>query len=296
MRVGFIGLGHMGRGMAASLLKAGHDVTIYNRSPGKSAELETAGATVAASVAQACGGDAVFTMLSNDEAVEDVTLGAGGVVDSLRQGATHISSSTISIELSDRLTLAHAEAGQRYVAATVLGRPNLAAEGQLFVVAAGADAAIDEVAPLLDAIGRQTTRFGSAPSNANMVKLSVNFLFACVMESLGEAVALVAKGGIDKADYVEFLTTTMFNAPAYKTYGELAVADQPAPVGFAAPLGFKDIRLAMAASEGLGVPMPLLSLLHDRFVELMASGGEHMDWSAIGKLAQRDAGMLKLGA
>jgi 3-hydroxyisobutyrate dehydrogenase-like beta-hydroxyacid dehydrogenase len=296
MRVGFIGLGHMGRGMAASLLKAGHDVTIYNRSPGNSAELETAGATVAASVAQACGGDAVFTMLSNDEAVQDVALGAGGVVDSLRQGATHISSSTISIELSDRLTLAHAEAGQRYVAATVLGRPNLAAEGQLFVVAAGADATVDEIAPLLDAIGRQTTRFGSPPSNANMVKLSVNFLFACVMESLGEAVALVAKGGIDKGDYVEFLTTTMFNAPAYKTYGELAVSDQPAPVGFAAPLGFKDIRLAIAASEGLGVPMPLLSLLHDRFVELMASGGEHMDWSAIGKLAQRDAGMLELAA
>jgi 3-hydroxyisobutyrate dehydrogenase-like beta-hydroxyacid dehydrogenase len=116
------------------------------------------------------------------------------------------------------------------------------------------------------------------------------------MESLGEAVALVAKGGIDKADYVEFLTTTMFNAPAYKTYGELAVSEQPAPVGFAAPLGFKDIRLAIAASEKLGVPMPLLSLLHDRFVELMASGGEHMDWSAIGKLAQRDAGMLDLAA
>jgi 3-hydroxyisobutyrate dehydrogenase-like beta-hydroxyacid dehydrogenase len=296
MRVGFIGLGHMGRGMAASLLKAGHDVTIYNRSPGKSAELETAGATVAASVAQACGGDAVFTMLSNDEAVEHVALGAGGIVDSLRQGATHISSSTISIELSDRLTLAHAEAGQRYVAATVLGRPNLAAEGQLFVAAAGTDAAVDHVAPLLEAIGRQTTRFGTPPSNANMVKLSVNFLFACVMESLGEAVALVARGGIDKQDYVEFLTTTMFSAPAYKTYGELAVSDQPAPVGFAAPLGFKDIRLAIAASESLGVPMPLLSLLHDRFVELMASGGEHMDWSAIGKLAQRDAGMLELAA
>jgi 3-hydroxyisobutyrate dehydrogenase-like beta-hydroxyacid dehydrogenase len=296
MRVGFIGLGHMGRGMAASLLRAGHDVTIYNRSPGKSADLETASATVAASVAEACGGDAVFSMLSNDDAVQDVALGAGGIVYSLRQGATHISSSTISIELSDRLTLAHAEAGQRYVAATVLGRPNLAADGQLFVVAAGADAALDQVAPLLDAIGRRTIRFGSAPSKANMVKLSVNFLFACVMESLGEAVALVAKGGIDKRDYVEFLTTTMFNAPAYKTYGELAVSDQPVPVGFAAPLGFKDIRLAIAASEKLGVPMPLLSLLHDRFVELMASGGERMDWSAIGKLAQRDAGLLELAA
>jgi len=296
MRIGFIGLGHMGRGMAGSLIKAGHDVTIYNRTPGKSADLEAAGAKVAATVAQACDADVVFTMLSNDEAVQDVAFGAGGIVDSLAQGATHVSSSTISIDLSDRLTLAHAEARQAYVVATVLGRPNLAAEGQLFVIAAGADQAVDKVAPLLAAIGRQTTRFGTAPSNANMVKLSVNFLFATVMESLGEAVALIAKGGIDKAAYVDFLTTTMFNAPAYKIYGELAVSDVPAPAGFAAPLGFKDIRLAISAGEKLGVPMPLLSLLHDRFVELMASGGEHMDWSAIGKLAQRDAGLLDLAA
>jgi 3-hydroxyisobutyrate dehydrogenase-like beta-hydroxyacid dehydrogenase len=282
--------------MAGSLIKAGHQVTVFNRTPGPSADLEAAGATVAADIGDACDGDAVFTMLSNDEAVESVVFGRPGILDSLRKGAVHVSSSTISIELSDRLAAAHADAGQGYVAATVLGRPNLAAEGQLFVIAAGADEAVNAVAPLLDAVGRQTTRFGVKPSNANMVKLSVNFLFASVMESLGEAVALVAKGGIDKADYVEFLTTTMFNAPAYKTYGELAVSEQPAPVGFAAPLGFKDIRLAIAASEKLGVPMPLLSLLHDRFVELMASGGEHMDWSAIGKLAQRDAGMLDLAA
>jgi len=296
MRIGFIGLGHMGRGMAGSLIKAGHEVTVFNRTLGKSAGLEAAGAKVATGIRQVCDAEVVFTMLSNDDAVQQVAFSAGGILDSLPRGAAHVSSSTISIELSDRLTLAHAEAGQLYVAATVLGRPNLAAEGQLFVIAAGADQAVDKVAPLLDAIGRQTTRFGARPSNANIVKLSVNFLFAAVMESLGEAVALIAKGGIDKAAYVDFLTTTMFNAPAYKTYGELAVSDAPAPVGFAAPLGFKDIRLALSAGEKLGVPMPLLSLLHDRFVELMASGGEHMDWSAIGKLAQRDAGLLDLAA
>ena len=296
MRIGFIGLGHMGSGMASSLIRAGHEVTVFNRTPGKSADLQRSGARVAPTIAEACDADAVVTMLSNDEAVQDVAFSADGILDSLAQGATHVSSSTISIELSDRLTLAHAEAGQGYVAATVLGRPNLAAEGQLFVVAAGADRAVDKVAPVLAAIGRNTTRFGIQPSNANIVKLSVNFLFASVMESLGEAVALIAKGGIDKAAYVEFLTTTMFNAPAYKTYGELAVSDAPAPVGFAAPLGFKDIRLAISAGERLGVPMPLLSLLHDRFVELMASGGEHMDWSAIGKLAQRDAGLVDLAA
>src|SRR5215207_297307 len=261
MRIGFVGLGHMGRGMAASLIKAGHAVTVFNRTPGKSADLEAAGAKVAVDIAEVCDADVVFTMLSNDEAVESVVFGELGILDSLPRGAVHVSSSTISIELSDRLDAAHAQKGQRYVAATVLGRPNLAAEGQLFVIVGGADGAVDDVAPLLDAIGRQTTRFGTRPSNANIVKLSVNFLFASVMESLGEAVALIAKGGIDKADYIEFLTTTMFDAPAYKTYGELAVSDQPAPVGFAAPLGFKDIRLAIAASEKLEVPMPLLSLL-----------------------------------
>jgi 3-hydroxyisobutyrate dehydrogenase-like beta-hydroxyacid dehydrogenase len=296
MRVGFIGLGHMGRGMAASLIKAGHKVIVYNRSPGKSADLKAAGATVAANIAEACDADAVFTMLANDDAVESVAFGSGGIVDSLHPGATHISSSTISIALSDRLTLAHAEAGQRYVAATVLGRPDVAAKGELVIVAGGPADSIGQVAPLLDAIGKITVSFGIPPSNANLVKLSVNFLFASVMESLGEAVALVSKGGVDKADYVEFLTTTMFNAPAYKIYGELAVSDSPAPVRFAAPLGFKDIRLALGESEKLGVPMPLLNLLHDRFVELMASGGEKMDWSAIGKLAQRDAGLIRLAA
>jgi 3-hydroxyisobutyrate dehydrogenase-like beta-hydroxyacid dehydrogenase len=286
----------MGSGMAASLIKSGHDVIVYNRSPGKSAHLEAAGATVAETIAETCDSDAVFTMLANDEAVEDVAFGSGGIIDSLRKDATHISSSTISVELSERLTLAHAEAGQRYVAATVLGRPDVAAEGQLVVIAGGPDESVARVAPLLDAIGRVTARFGELPSNANLVKLSANFLFASVMESLGEAVALVAKGGIDKRAYVDFLTSTIFNAPAYKVYGELAVSEEKAAVGFAAPLGFKDIRLAMAAAEKLSVPMPLLSLLHDRFLALMASGGETMDWSAIGKLAQRDAGLIDLAA
>jgi 3-hydroxyisobutyrate dehydrogenase-like beta-hydroxyacid dehydrogenase len=296
MRIGFIGLGHMGRGMAGSLLEAGHELIVFNRSAGKTAELEAAGAKVAAGIGEACDAEVVFTMLSNDEAVESVVFGKGGILETLPAGAVHISSSTISIAMSKRLAAAHAKAGQRYVAATVLGRPDLAAEGQLYVIVAGVDDAVDAVAPLLDAVGRRTTRFGLEPGNANLVKLSVNFLFASVMESLGEAVALVAKGGIDKAVYVDFLTTTMFNAAAYKTYGRLAVSDEPAPVGFAAPLGFKDIRLAMAASETLAVPMPLLSLLHDRFVELMGSGGEHKDWSAIGKLAQRDAGLLDAAA
>jgi 3-hydroxyisobutyrate dehydrogenase-like beta-hydroxyacid dehydrogenase len=291
MRVGFIGLGHMGRGMAANLLRAGHQVAVYNRTPGRSAELEAAGAKVAADIPQVADADAVFTMLSNDEAVESVVFGKRGLLESLPRTAIHISSSTISVDLSERLAAAHAEAGQRYVAATVLGRPNLAAEGQLFVVAAGADDAVDEVAPLLAVIGRQTTRFGTKASNANLVKLSANFLFATVFESLGEAIALIDRAGINKQEYVDFLTSTMFGSPAYKIYGGLVAADEEPPVGFAAPLGFKDIRLAIAAAEKLNVPMPFASVLHDRFVELLANGGEKMDWSAVGRMALRDSGL-----
>lgn len=290
MKIGFVGLGRMGRGMAANLVKAGHKVTVYNRTLDKAGDLEALGARVGKSIAEACQGDAVMTMLANDEAVESVVFGKDGILASLPAGALHISSSTISIALSDRLTDSHANVGQRYVAATVLGRPDVAAKGELFVVAAGASDAVRDAAPLLDAIGAQTTHFGDQPSRANLVKLSSNFLLASVFESLGEAIALVSKGGIDRGEYLEFLTTTVFDLPVYRNYGALIVEDAPAPVGFAASLGFKDIGLAIAAGEGLRVPMPLASLLHDRFVELFAKVGEERDWSEIGKLARRDAG------
>ena len=288
MRVGFIGLGHMGSGMAQSLMRAGHEFTAYNRARARAEAL--AGATVADTVADACHGDAVFTMLADDAAVEAVAFAPGGIVDSLPKGAIHISSSTISVDLSDRLAEAHAKAGQRYVAATVLGRPDRAAQGQLFVIAAGAPDALKDVRPLLDAVGQGTTEFGDRPSQANLVKLSANFLFATVFESLGEAIALIDRGGVDKQRYVDFLTSTMFGSPAYKVYGGLVAADEEPPVGFAAPLGFKDIRLAIAAAEKLRVPMPFASVLHDRFVELLATSGENQDWSAVGRMALRDSG------
>jgi 3-hydroxyisobutyrate dehydrogenase-like beta-hydroxyacid dehydrogenase len=289
MRVGFIGLGHMGSGMARSLLRSGHQVTVYNRTRAKAEALAAEGATVAGTIAEACAGDVVFTMLANDEGAEAVALGKGGIVDSLAKGTIHISSSTISVDLSDKLAEAHRAAGQSYVAAPVLGRPDRAAQGQLFVIAAGPDEAVARIEPLLAAVGEGTTRFGDKPSNANLVKLGANFLFATVFESLGEAIALVDRAGINKQQFVDFLTSTMFGAPAYKVYGALVAADEEPPVGFAAPLGFKDIRLAIAAADKLRVPMPFASVLHDRFVELLASGGENADWSVVGRMALRDA-------
>ncbi len=292
MKVGFIGLGQMGSAMAVNLVKAGHEVTVYNRSRDKAEVLAGEGAKVAATVAEACGGEAVFTMLAHDDALSAVVHGASGVLDSLGKGAVHISASTISVAMSERLTREHAAAGQRFVAAPVFGRPEAAAAAKLFVAAAGAPDAVQSVTPLFEAIGQRTFVLGEEPKSANLVKLSGNFLIASVIESLGEAMALVEKGGVDRHAYLDLLTSTLFNAPVYKTYGGLIADRKFQPAGFAAPLGQKDIRLALAAGEALNVPLPLASLLRDRFLNLLAHGGEELDWSAIGALAAKDAGLV----
>ncbi|MDB5453476.1 MAG: 6-phosphogluconate dehydrogenase [Caulobacteraceae bacterium] len=291
MNIGFIGLGHMGAAMAANLLKAGHEMTVYNRTLAKAEPLVAQGATIAGSLAEACRGEAVFTMLADDEAVESAVSSPGGILESLSPGAIHISSSTISVALSKRLAALHANAGQRFVAAPVFGRPEVAAAGQLAVMAAGAPEAVQAAQPLLDAVGRKTFVVAETPWSANLVKLSGNFLIAAVIESLGEAMALVGKGGVDRLEYLEILTATLFGAPVYQTYGTLIAREQFEPAGFAAPLGQKDIRLALAAAEDLRVPLPIASLLRDRFLTLLAHGGEQLDWSAIGGLAARDAGL-----
>jgi 3-hydroxyisobutyrate dehydrogenase-like beta-hydroxyacid dehydrogenase len=291
MKVGFIGLGHMGFGMAENLLRGGHDLTVYNRTPGKDKVLLQEGAHRASRAAEACRGEAVFTMLADDRAVESVIYGDRGILASLPKGALHISSSTISVALSERLTADHAAAGQRYIAAPVLGRPEMAAAGQLFVVAAGAPNDIEVATPLLQAIGQKTFVVSDTPKRANLVKLSGNFLIASVIESLGEALALVAKAGVDKHQYLDILTSTLFDAPAYKTYGAIIADGRFEPAGFAAPLGQKDIRLVLAAAHELRVPMPLASLLRDRFLTLLAHGGDRLDWSAVGGLATKDAGL-----
>jgi 3-hydroxyisobutyrate dehydrogenase-like beta-hydroxyacid dehydrogenase len=293
MKIGFVGLGNMGAGMAANLLAAGHEVTAFNRSPDKVAALAERGARAARTVAEACGGDLVITMLANDDAVEAVTFGSDGILAALGAGATHVSSSTISVALAERLTDAHGAAGQGFVAAPVFGRPDAAEAAKLFVVAAGEPAAVQALSPVFDAIGQRRFVVAEQPKAASLVKLSGNFLIASVIESLGEAMALVEKAGVDKQEYVELLTSTLFNAPVYKTYGGLMAREQFEPAGFAASLGLKDIRLVLAAGESLQVPLPVASLVRDRFLTLLANGGEHLDWSALGKLASLEAGVAK---
>jgi 3-hydroxyisobutyrate dehydrogenase-like beta-hydroxyacid dehydrogenase len=293
MKIGFIGLGQMGAGMAANLLKAGHEVAVYNRTASKAEALVRLGAQAQRSVAAVCAADAVITMLADDAALEDIVFGEGGVLASLKKTAVHISSSTISVALSKRLAAAHAGAGQHYLAAPVFGRPDAAANGKLFVVVGGPAALVDTYMPLFRVMGQRAFVMSAKPEDANLVKLSGNFLIAAVIESLGEALALIGKGGIDQQQYLDLLTSTLFDAPVYKTYGRLIVERRFEPAGFAAPLGQKDIRLTLAAAETLNVPLPLASLLRDRFLTLLAQGGAALDWSAIGQLAARDSGLAE---
>jgi 3-hydroxyisobutyrate dehydrogenase-like beta-hydroxyacid dehydrogenase len=290
MNIGFVGLGNMGSGMAANLLKAGHQVTAYNRSQEKVDALAERGARPARTVAEASGAQVVVTMLANDEAVEAVTFGADGILATLSPGAVHVSCSTVSVALASRLSAAHAAAGQHFVAAPVFGRPEAAEAGRLFVVAAAKQDVLQRVSPIFEAIGQRTFVVSDDPEAASLVKISGNFLIASVIESLGEAMALVGKAGVDKLQYLDVLTSTLFGAPIYQTYGSLVAREEFEPAGFTATLGLKDVGLALAAGQDLQVPLPIASLLRDRFLTLLANGGGQLDWSAIGALSSWEAG------
>jgi 3-hydroxyisobutyrate dehydrogenase-like beta-hydroxyacid dehydrogenase len=291
MDVGFIGLGQMGSAIALNLVKAGHRVIVYNRTRAKAEPHVAQGAEVAENVADACRRPVVITMLADDAAVEGAIFGEGNGLSTLGKGAVHISMSTISVALSERLAEAHRNAGQAFVAAPVFGRPEAAAAAKLFVVAAGADAELKRCQPLFDAIGQRTFTVGDKPYAANLVKLSGNFLLAAVIECLGEAFALVRKGGVDPHAYLEILTSTLFSAPAYKTYGTIIADQKYEPAGFKMSLGLKDIRLALAAADALGAPLPVASLVHDHFLSGVAQGKGDSDWAALARLAATNAGL-----
>jgi 3-hydroxyisobutyrate dehydrogenase-like beta-hydroxyacid dehydrogenase len=291
MKVGFIGLGHMGEPMARNLLEAGHEVTVFNRTRRKAEALAEAGARIAERPADACRGDALITMLTGDEALEAVGWGEGNILGALPKGGLHIGMSTISVALSDRLADAHGERGQLYLAAPVLGRPEAAAAAKLFILAAGPADGMSRAEPLFKALGQQVFTWGDKPSAANLVKLSANFLIAAMIECLGEAMALVRKGGIDPRRYVEMLTTTLFAAPVYKTYGAIIADEKFTPAGFNMAMGFKDVRLALAAAEASRVPMPAASVVRDHFIAGLAQGQGELDWAALSRIIASNAGL-----
>ena len=290
MRLGFVGLGHMGSAMAANLLQAPHKLTVYNRTIAKTEPHIRKGAARATTPGEAATGDAVITMLSDDAAIEAAVFGTDGILASLKPNSTHVSMSTISVRLAERLSAAHRDKGQHFVSAPVFGRPDAAAAGKLFIVAAGSPDVIAALQPVFDLLGQRTFVISDRPPNANLVKLTGNFLIVSVIEALGEAFALIDKAGIDRDRYLDILVNTLFGAPVYKTYGGLIAEGRYDPPGFRAALGYKDIGLALEAAKELDGKMPFASVVAERFLELIEAGGADLDWSALALLAKRDAG------
>jgi 3-hydroxyisobutyrate dehydrogenase-like beta-hydroxyacid dehydrogenase len=288
MKVGFIGLGRMGAAMAANLLRAGHEVAVWNRSPDKADPLVAAGARRATSPHDAAGGEVVMTMLADDAAVEAVVYGADGILDA---PALHVSHSTISIALAERLFADH-ETHAGYVSAPVFGRPAAAEAAKLFVVAASAADHLDRCAPLFEAVAQRVFRIGDAPPAANLVKLSGNFMILSAVEAMAEAMTLAEKGGVARQTLLDVLTGTLFGAPVYQTYGDILVEDRFRPAGFAAPLGLKDMNLVDAAATAARVPMPVLGVIRDHLRAAIAQEGEDIDWSSVALAVRHSAGVL----
>lgn len=294
MKVGFVGLGNMGQPMARNLRAAGHELAVYNRTRAKAEPLRQQGVRVADSPADAArGAEAVFSMLSDDAAVEEAVLGGLGLLAGLETGALHVSSSTISVALSERLAEAHAKAGQRYVSAPVFGRPEAAEAKQLWVVAAGAKADVERCRPLLEELGRGLSVLGERAPSANVVKLSGNFLIASMIEALGESFALARKSGVEPQVFLELFQSVFARSPIFERYAVLIANEQYEPPGFKLRLGLKDVRLVLEAAGAAEVPMPLASLLRDHCLGGVAQGRGDLDWSALGALAAERAGLGK---
>jgi 3-hydroxyisobutyrate dehydrogenase-like beta-hydroxyacid dehydrogenase len=292
LKVGFVGLGRMGRGIAGRVLAGGHDLLVHNRTPGRAGELEPAGARVAPSIAAACDGrEVVITMVANDEALCEVALGPGGLRDSLEPGAIHVTMGTHGVQTVRTIAAAHHEAGQVLVAAPVLGRPDVAAAGRLGIVAAGPPDAVARCAPLFEVIGRRTFHAGPRPESATAIKLANNLALGCAIEVMGEAFSLARKYGVEPAVLYDVLVDGLFSAPAYQVYGKIIADSAYDQVGFTANLGLKDANLALAAADLASLPLPSVNAWRDRLLSAIAHGHGELDWAVVAR-EQAEAGGL----
>ncbi len=291
MEMGFIGLGAMGEPIVRNLIKAGHALKVYNRTRSRAEALAGQGTTVVDTPAAACTAGVVATMLADDAAVEGVAFGDNGVLAGLPRGGVHISHSTISVNLSRRLADAHRQRGQLFIAAPVFGRPDAAQAARLIVVAAGPSEAVERCHPVLEAIGRKLFVIGTDAPAANTVKLGGNFLIASMLETLGEAIALMRKSGVDPATFLEIMVGSFFQSPVYENYGKIIAEQRYEPAGFKLRLGLKDVRLMMSAADEAGAPMPIASLIRDNLISGVAQGLGDLDWSAVARVAALKSGL-----
>lgn len=288
--IGFIGLGKMGGAMADNLLKAGFTLQVYNRTPEKASALVAQGARLVHQPGDAVeSGGIVVTMLANDRALEDIVDGDRGFVERLGPDGVHLSMSTISPRLARRLAEQHRRSGGEYVAAPVFGRPEAAAARKLWICVSGSPMAKQRVRPILDSIGQGTFDFGEEPAAAHVVKLAGNFLLASAIEALAEALVLGEKNGIDRSRLADMLGSTLFACPAYQTYGRTIAQQRFRPAGFTVELGLKDIDLVLQTGADSTTPLPLASLLHDRFLAAIAKGRGELDWSSVWLESAEDA-------
>jgi 3-hydroxyisobutyrate dehydrogenase-like beta-hydroxyacid dehydrogenase len=292
MKIGFIGLGNMGLPIATNLLKGGYRLLVYNRTREKAIPLIELGATLV-DQARDVGDDAdvVFSMLADDSSVLSIVDNDPRFLNRFRPGTIHVSMSTISPETARYLTERHSGKGINYVAAPVIGRPDRAAAGTLFVILAGPSEAKQRIAPLLSKIGQRTFDFGEQPPAANVAKLIVNFNIAAAIECMAEAFTLGERNNIRREKMAELLSATLFDCIVYKGYGEHIAKHAYEPAGFRLALGWKDIRLGLEIAQETQTPMPIASLLRERLLSALAKGRGELDWSAIALGASDDAGL-----
>jgi 3-hydroxyisobutyrate dehydrogenase-like beta-hydroxyacid dehydrogenase len=279
MKIAFLGLGKMGAAMARRLLSAGHQVTVWNRHRAKAEAFAAEGASIAATPAEAArGNDAVVSMLFDDAANEEVLLGAEGALAAIAPGALHIACSTISVALSQRLAREHESQGQKYIAAPVFGRPNVAADGKLWIVAAGSEDAIARARPILEPMSRGISVAGSQPAQAHAVKVAGNFLITMMIQSLSEVAVFAKASGIDPALMLETVNSALFQSPFYAAYSKVML-DPPTPPGATVALGVKDLKLFLDAAEASGIHLTIAESMKDRLAEAVAAGLEDADWA-----------------
>lgn len=291
MKIGFLGLGGMGAAMAANLIKAGHQVVVWNRSPGAAESLVELGAIAAATPVQAFDVELVISMLADDASTRAVLLDSGAL-GSARAGLVHLSMATLSTAFVGELVELHREQGVEFVAAPVFGRTDVAAAGKLNILVAGPEAAIAKAQPVLDLLGQKTWPLGDDPLRAVAVKIAGNFMIASAIEAMGESAALVKTYGVAPGEFMEIMGNTLFNAPVYRNYGAQIAEQRFDPAGFRLVLGLKDVGLALSAGHEQRVPLPLASLLRDNLLEAIAHGDGELDWSALSQVALRKSGQL----
>ena len=289
MKIGFIGLGRMGHHVASNLLKAGHSVTVWNRSQEPVQALVAKGAGAARTPEDALKGDAVFSMLSNDAVMRELGL-AGPLLEKAAKGLIHVNLATISVAFAKELAAAHQKCGLSYISAPVFGRPEMAETAQLVLVAGGDAAALKTMQPVFDRVGARTVPL-DAPEKANLFKIAGNFMIASELESTGEAFALLRKGGVDPALFHDVLSGRLFTGAVFKNYGAMILNRAYEPAGFALTLGLKDVNLARSAAGDLGMTMPTAELLKTNYDQAVSWGWHDKDWAAIGEVPAKKAGV-----